>query len=225
MLAGETAKVGAPRFLHGAEWRVSATETGFRYAGSRRTLDLPPPGLLGRHQIMNAGTALAMLDAAGGFAVDEAAIRKGLAAVEWLGRLQRLTTGPLVRSLPAGTELWVDGAHNDSGGEVLAVQAAAWRDRPLDLVFGMLSSREPYELLQPLLPYVARLRSVAIPNEPASRSAEDSGSAAQATGIADVAAMDSVADAVTALAESSAPRRILICGSLYLAGAVLAENG
>jgi dihydrofolate synthase/folylpolyglutamate synthase len=224
-LAAAAEKAGAPPFAHGVRWRVAPAGSGFRYEGPGRTLDLPPPGLVGRHQVMNAGTALAMLDAAGGFTVDADAVRRGLAAVEWPARLQRLRRGPLIDRLMPGAELWLDGGHNDSGGEVLGIQAATWRDRPLDLVCGMLASKEPSEFLAPLVPFAARLRAVAIPDEPGSLTAEECAAAARAIGIADARPIGSVAEAVGMLAGPMPPPRILICGSLYLAGAVLRENG
>lgn len=225
VLVREAKSVGAELLMHGEAWRVTPTAAGFRYESAARTLDLPKPGLAGAHQIMNAGTAIAMIDAGGGFKVSDEAIAKGLGTVEWPGRLQRLTKGVLRQLVPAETELWLDGAHNDSGGEVLGAQAAAWRDRPLDVVLGMRMGKEPRELLRPMAPYVARLRTVAIPGDPVSLPAEDAAAAAREAGINDVAPAHSVSEAVLSLLDRNQPARILICGSLYLAGAILAENG
>ncbi|HEY0837193.1 MAG TPA: bifunctional folylpolyglutamate synthase/dihydrofolate synthase, partial [Azospirillum sp.] len=155
---------------------------------------------------------------------------RGLAMAEWPARLQRLTRGPLADPLPPGWELWLDGGHNDSAGEVLAAQAAAWARQgpalPLDLVFGMLASKEPREFLAPLTPFVRSLRSVAIPGEEASLSAEDAAAAARACGIADAEPAPDAAAALDSLtARAADPTRALICGSLYLAGSVLADNG
>jgi len=225
----EAETVGARLSLHGRDWEVAPDATGFLYRSPRRTLDLPPPALTGRHQFMNAGTALAMLDAAEGFAVDEAAVRRGLASVEWPGRLQRLTSGPLAAILPAGWELWLDGAHNDSGGESLGIQAADWSaanpSLPLDLVFGVRSEKQPADVLGPLVPFAARLRAVAIPGDPVSLSSDEAAQAARSVGITDSAPAASPEDAVRALVGAGGPpRRVLICGSLYLAGAILADN-
>ncbi len=229
-LVREAENVGASLAIHGRDWEVRPTAAGFLYRGAGRTLELPKPALAGRHQFMNAGTALAMLDAAGGFQIDETAVRRGLATVEWPGRLQRLTRGPLAAMLPPGWELWLDGAHNDSGGEALAAQAADWKTDPaplpLDLVFAVRSDKKPADILAPLVPFVARLRAIAIPGDAASMSAGDSLSAALGAGIADAAPAHAPADAVAALTVGIAgPRRILICGSLYLAGVVLERNG
>ncbi|MDQ2103273.1 bifunctional folylpolyglutamate synthase/dihydrofolate synthase [Azospirillum isscasi] len=234
-LAARAEVAGAP--VH--EWSVAPTDGGFRFESARRRIDLPLPGLAGAHQIVNAGVALACLDHLP-VVVDDAAVRRGLAAVEWPARLQRLTRGPLADSLPAGWELWLDGGHNDSAGEVLAVQAARWAqeepERPLLLVYGMLSSKEPREFLGPLAPFVTAARTVAIPGEEASLTAEDTAAATRACGIADSAAAADVAGALESLKTESlkteslkgrvtGPARVLICGSLYLAGTVLAENG
>jgi dihydrofolate synthase / folylpolyglutamate synthase len=144
--------------------------------------------------------------------------------------LQRLTKGPLAAMLPAGWELWLDGAHNDSGGESLGIQAADWHGAkpslPLDLVFGVRAEKQPADVLAPLTPFATRLRAVAIPGDPVSLPAEEAAQTARAVGIADSAPAASPDDAVRALvAAGGPPRRILICGSLYLAGAILADNG
>jgi len=223
-LLREADSVGAHPFAHGREWFVAEAGSGFRYEGPGRSIDLPPPGLLGRHQWMNAGTAIAMLDTAGGFTIGDDALRRGLSAVDWPGRLQRLTQGPLAAMLPPGWELWLDGAHNDSGGEVLGTQAAQWRDRPLDLIFGVRAEKVPADVLRPLAPYTQRLRAVAIPGDPASLPADEAATAARAAGFADAEAAGSIEEALGRLLQPGPPRRILICGSLYLAGAVLAGN-
>ncbi|MGY0789421.1 bifunctional folylpolyglutamate synthase/dihydrofolate synthase [Azospirillum argentinense] len=224
-LAIRAETVGAP--VPG--WSVTPTEGGFRFESDRRRIELPLPGLAGAHQILNAGVALACLDHLP-VKVDDAAVRRGLAAVEWPARLQRLTRGPLAEALPAGWDLWLDGGHNDSAGEVLAIQAARWAEeepkRPLLLVYGMLASKEPREFLGPLAPFVTVARTVAIPGEEASLPAEDTAAATRACGIADSAAAADVGSALEDLTgRVDGPARVLICGSLYLAGTVLAENG
>lgn len=219
--------VGAPLLLHDRDWRVTPEEDGFRYQGPGWVFDLPLPGLVGRHQIMNAGTALAMIEAAGRFEVDRDSVRSGLSQVAWPGRLQRLGGGRLADLLPDGCELWVDGAHNDSGGEALGRQAALWRTTgaTLDLIFGVRADKDPSAILAPLAPNVARLRAVEIPGDSSSLPSTETARHARALGIADVETAESITGAIESLVDSRVPQRILICGSLYLAGAVLRENG
>jgi len=223
------AAIGAPI----RPWAATPLPGGFRFESPKRQLDLPMPGLAGAHQIGNAGLALACLDHLP-LAVDEAAVRRGLASVEWPARLQRLTRGPLAAGLPPGWELWLDGGHNDSAGEVLARQAVDWSAAdaaengglPLLLIYGMLASKDPYEFLAPLAPFAHAMRSVAIPGEEASLTAEESAEAGRTCGIQDSAAAPGVAAALADLTQvRTGPSRVLICGSLYLAGSVLAENG
>ncbi len=227
-LIAEAVAAGAPLFLYGRDWRVTPLAGGFHYEGPERTLDLPAPALPGPHQIVNAATALTMLDVSGGVRIGTDAVRRGLTGATWPGRLQRLESGPLRDRLPAGWDLWLDGAHNDSGGEALARQAALWRaeDRmPLNLVFGVRADKNPAEIVAPLLPFAGRLRAVAIPGDLTSLGADEVAEVAMAAGFADSFAADSVAAAIDSLVDSCVPQRILICGSLYLAGAVLKENG
>jgi dihydrofolate synthase/folylpolyglutamate synthase len=226
-LIAEADRVGAQLYLHGRDWRVTEIAAGLRYQGPFRTLDMPMPALVGRHQIMNAGTALAMLDLSGSFQIGEQAIRSGLASVDWPGRLQHLVEGRLADALPTGWELWLDGAHNDSGAAALADQMVAWREGglPLDIIFAVRADKRPTEILRPLAPFVSRLRAIAIPGDSASAPVQDVAAAAGSVGIADVRSAQSVGEAIQSLVDSGAPRRILICGSLYLIGAVLGENG
>jgi dihydrofolate synthase/folylpolyglutamate synthase len=218
-------ETGSPLYWHGKDWRAEPTETGMRYEGSRWRLDLPAPSLIGRHQIDNAGAAIACLEGLEtSLRVDSGALARGLRGIEWPARLQRLTRGPLPAMLPPGGELWLDGGHNQAGGEVLAQQAANWRDRPLRLVFGMLNTHDARGFLKALARYVADVGTVAIPGEANSLSAEDAAAAARAAGLA-AESYPNVGAAVSDAAAKPGASRILICGSLYLAGTVLAENG
>jgi len=219
------AETGSPLYWHGYDWRAEPTASGMRYEGARWRLDLPAPSLVGRHQVDNAGAAIACLEGLErSFPVDPAAIARGLRATEWPARLQRLTRGPLARMLGAGSELWLDGGHNQAGGEVLAQHAQSWHDRPLHLIFGMLNTHDARGFLKALASHAADVGTVAIPGEANSLSAEDAAAAARAAGLA-AQSYASVAAAVAAAAGNPGLSRILICGSLYLAGTVLAENG
>jgi len=214
--------VGAPLFRHGVEWSAAMAPDGRLAYRGRRDCLLPPPGLIGPHQYDNAGTALACLERLDGFSVPYPALARGMGAVEWPARLQRLTSGTLPALLPADAELWLDGAHNPAGGAALARVASRWRDRPLRLVFGMLATHDPRGFLEPLAPLIDGLAALAIPGEPNARPAAELAEAAASLGI-DAAPAPGIADAIAAAAAPGA--RTLICGSLYLAGRVLAENG
>ncbi len=217
--------VDAPLLRHGAEWHVEVTESGFVYRGQARRIALPRPALPGVHQIANAGMAVAAAEAlAGRFAIGDGAIRTGLRTAEWPARLQRLMRGPLIELLPAGWELWLDGGHNPAAGEALAETARGWRDRPLYLVVGMINTKDVAGFLRPLAPQAASLTALSIPGNPAAVAPEEIAATGQALGLAAGTAPDAVA-ALKHIATASATARVLICGSLYLAGIVLAANG
>jgi dihydrofolate synthase/folylpolyglutamate synthase len=224
VLDRRAAEIGTTLRRHGQEWRAEPTDGGFRYTG-KGTLELPLPALPGRHQIDNAGLAVAATEQLEGFAITPAHLAAGLLKVEWPARLQRLTRGPLAAMVPAGSELHLDGGHNESGAIALADWAAATRNRgPLDIVIAMRSTKAADAYLARLAPHVRRLRSLSFP-EPAWLSAEALAELARQAGIADAATAPDVAAAVADIVHNSAgPRRILLCGSLYFAGKILAEN-
>ena len=222
-----------PLSVGGTDWIVKETAEGFHFSDATRAYDLPAPALLGAHQYQNAGLAIAAL-AALPQALPEAAIRQGLQKVEWPARLQRLTKGSLIPLLPKGSELWLDGGHNDSAGEVLAAQIQRWqredgaKPKPLFVILGMLTTKRPDEFLTCFGKYVAQLRTVAIQDEPLSFTASALAEEALKTGITQVKAIHTIQDALIDLGRITClatPPRILICGSLYLAGKVLATMG
>jgi dihydrofolate synthase / folylpolyglutamate synthase len=222
-------ELGAEQYRYGHEWQVDSAGTSMVFrdaAGERR---YPLPGLAGRHQIDNAGTAIACLKYLGQFAVDDQAIKRGMRDVNWPARLQRLTMGPLAAALPAGWELWLDGAHNASGGEALALMASDWANASdkllLYLISGSLSTHDPLGLLRPLAPYVTALRTVIVPGDHKTLPAEAVAESAQQAGIKAKPAADVGAALAGIVASTNGPARVLICGSLYLAGSVLADNG
>ena len=224
VIGAHATALGTTLFRHGADWSVESLSSGFVYRDARRRLELPPPGLLGWHQIANAGTAVACaVQLADRFPLGNDAIAEGVRSVRWPARLQRLARGPLVDPLPEGIELWLDGGHNPSAGDALARTVAGWDGRPLRLVLGMLDTKDPAAFLRPLAPYLQSVRTVAVPGEAHALPPERLAALARATGI-DAAPAPSVADAVAAHAAAGAPAHIMICGSLYLAGSVLAEN-
>jgi dihydrofolate synthase/folylpolyglutamate synthase len=228
------AQAKAPLFIGGQDWRIEKSAARFRYSDARQAFELPPPSLVGEHQYGNAALAVAALLGVqdSGFSIRDYpdALAKGIQTAIWPARLQKITEGRLYDLLPQGWELWLDGGHNDSAGEVLARQAEIWADEddclPLHLILGMLTTKRPEEFLAPLKPYAASLRAVAVPDEAWSFTADPLAAAARAAGI-DAAMPASGIEAALAnlMASSKKTARILICGSLYLAGHALRLNG
>ncbi len=200
-----------PVLRRGRDWWIAPEGAGLRYRDAEGELALPMPGLLGRHQIDNAGIAVAAIRAAG-LGITEFA---GLAHASWPARLQRLR-GHLAALVP-NRELWLDGGHNPGGGEALAAQLAEWG--PTHLLVGMKQAKDTAEFLRPLLPYAASLWAV---QEPGQHSALPVEAIRVASGgIARPG--PTIIDALRSLDDT--PGRVLICGSLYLAGEVLKADG
>ena len=231
VIAAEAATLAAPLFRMGREWQVTPTAAGFRYESDLLGLDLPAPALAGAHQLDNAATAVACVERlrAAKFAIDEAAVRKGLATVDWPARLQKLSRGPLVEALPPGCELWLDGGHNEDCGLALARMASDWAKEPaplpLYLVFGMLTTKDASGFLRPLARHAQAARAVPFPEGHSAYTPVEACARAAEVGLDCVPTNDIGAALEDLLATQPAPMRILICGSLYLAGAVLARNG
>jgi dihydrofolate synthase/folylpolyglutamate synthase len=191
----------------GRDWEIEETPDGVRFGEMR----LPRPGLLGAHQAENAGIAIAALRASG-LAIPVSAYARGVAAVEWPARLQPLH-GRLLALLPAGSSLFLDGAHNPGGGMALAEQLDRWAG-PTTLLVGMKNSKDVMEFLAPLLPRAARVFAVAEPGQHLALPVEEVIAASGGVAV-------SGPDVAGALRQITAPARVLICGSLYLAGEVL----
>jgi dihydrofolate synthase/folylpolyglutamate synthase len=216
--------LGVPLLRWRREWCCEAAGNGLRFSGEHCRLGLPSPSLLGAHQIVNAGTAIACLEQLRAFPLSAEAIARGLLHIEWPARLQRLTRGPLVAMMPQGWELWLDGGHNPGAGVILADVAANWRDRPLYLVVGMMNTKDAAGFLAPLAPYAKELAAVRIPGEENPLPAEAIVASARSVGMS-AAAAPSVDAALARFTLDSTAGRALICGSLHFAGTVLAENG
>jgi dihydrofolate synthase / folylpolyglutamate synthase len=215
-LLAHAARIGAPVRLRGRDWDIAPVGYGLRFEDAAGALDLPAPALLGAHQHDNAGIAVAALRAAG-LGLPDDAFAAGVASAEWPARLQRLH-GHLAGLLPAGWELWLDGGHNPGAGRALAAQLDAWRDRPVHLVVGMKQSKDAAEFLRPLIPRAATAWAVAEPGQHLALPVE--AIVAASGGAAHIGPR--VADALQSVAAASGPpARVLICGSLYLAGEVL----
>ena len=222
-IAARAIETGAPLFRAGQEWHGAAKDGCLSYHGVR-TRALPLPVLPGPHQIVNAATAVAAAEMLPGrLRLDDTAIAAGLVRAHWPARLQRLTRGPLVDLLPAGCALWLDGGHNEDGARAIAAWAATLTDgAPLDIVLALRSTKRAEPVLEALRPALRRLVCVGNPADPVASPPDLLADAARRIGITPVLEAPDVAAGLRLL---DAPRRVLVCGSLYLAGAVLADNG
>jgi dihydrofolate synthase/folylpolyglutamate synthase len=182
-------------------------------------LDLPLPALAGAHQIENAGIALAALRALG---QGEAAFEAAMTRVVWPARMQRLRRGPLPEAAPQA-ELWLDGGHNPHAARALAALLKSMPARPTHLICGMLNTKDVTGYMAPLAGLAQSLHAVSIPGQAATLPAAQTAAAARAAGLAAHEA-DSVAHALAAITSENPQARVLICGSLYLAGEILKEN-
>jgi dihydrofolate synthase/folylpolyglutamate synthase len=181
--------------------------------------------LPGRFQIYNAGTAIAAIRALADPRIDDSAIARGLRQAEWPGRMQRLGPGPILKLAPSGTEIWLDGGHNPSAGRAVAESLAELDERvsrPLSLVTGMLKTKEAAGYFRPFKGLARRVITIAIPGEENAMPADELARIARAEGL-DASPAASIEEAVRHASQiPGAPVRLLIGGSLYLAGRVLA---
>lgn len=231
VIARRAEALDAPLCLYGQDFFAHQEHGRMIYQDDQGLFDLPLPRLVGRHQIDNAALAIAMLRRAG-WGV-ESALEKGLRSVEWPARMQRLARGPLVELAPDGAEIWLDGGHNPHGAAAIARAICDFEERaekPLYLICGMLKTKDAGGFFAAFQGLARLVLTVAIPGEEASRGAGELYDAARASRL-DACPADTVEDAMMQVSAWSRARpyegspRILICGSLHLAGYVLAENG
>jgi dihydrofolate synthase/folylpolyglutamate synthase len=218
-------ELGAPLHEAGRDWDVFEQQGRLIFQTATTLLDLPLPRLNGRHQIDNAGAAIAVASLVFGNALTQPAIEWGLTHAQWPARLERLGAGALSDEVGDGTELWLDGGHNEAGGKVVAQALAELDERvavPMHLIWGMMETKDAHAFLAPFKGLVERVYTVPIPEEPGAFRAEDLAAIAAAEGFA-VTATGGVPEALSLsrAALAGRPARVLICGSLYLAGNVL----
>lgn len=230
VLVSTAERLGAPSFIYGQDFIAFEENGRLVYQDETGLMDLTPPRLPGRHQYANAAAAIAAVRAAG-FAVTPLIADRALDTVSWPARMQRLQTGTLVDLAPAGAEIWLDGGHNPGAGTVIAEALAEQEDRhprPLFLIAGMINTKDQTNYFRAFGGMVRHVFTVpvagseaGVPNDVLATRAVEAGLSAEP--------IASVGNALMLLRdtwdEREAPPRILIGGSLYLAGAVLAENG
>jgi dihydrofolate synthase/folylpolyglutamate synthase len=219
-------RVRAPLRVSGEHWNASEEHRRLVYQDDDGLVDLPGPKLIGRHQFVNAGVAVAALRASG-LKIPQRAYETGLVKAEWPARMQRLTHGSLVRQAPADSEIWLDGGHNPDGGRAVAASLADIEERapkPLIMIVGMLGTKDFEGYLRHFSGLALRLYAVPVPNAERSLSPGQIADAANKLGIPAESANDVEAALAAIKALSLSAPRILIGGSLYLAGDVLARN-
>ena len=225
----QAARIKAPIKIAGEDWTATEERGRLVYQDDAGLLDLPAPRLYGRHQFENAGVAIAALRAVGDLKLPPAAFEIGIAKADWPARMQRLSQGRLAALAPSGSELWLDGGHNADGGRAIANALADLEERvsrPLVLIVGMLSTKDCESFLKNFAGLARRIVAVPIPRQDKSFSADAIAAAARAVGIPAQSSTDlEAALAAIGRFELEAQPRILITGSLYLAGAVLGANG
>lgn len=226
----QAARNRAPLQVSGQDFTAQPDQGRITYQDEDGLSDLPLPALGGNHQIMNAGVAIAALKAAG-LLPGEAEIAQGLRTIKWPGRLQPLTHGPLVDMCPDGAEIWLDGGHNPAAGLSVARFMGEQEERsprPLYLIAGMLTTKDPIGFFRPFEGLARHVAAVPISSTTTARSPEDLADLARCAQLeaTPFRSLDAaLADVAACSARDGEPPRVLICGSLYLAGEALARNG
>jgi dihydrofolate synthase/folylpolyglutamate synthase len=224
----QAARLQAPVKIAGEDWTTTEERSRLVYQDEAGLIDLPAPKLYGRHQFENAGLAIAALRAIPALKLPQSAYEAGIIRADWPARMQRITQGRLVELAPAGSELWLDGGHNPDGGRAIAAAFADLEERvsrPLVLIAGMLSTKDSAGFLRNFTGLARRLIAVPVPQAEKGMPAEALSEVARAIGLP-ATSRDNIEEALAATAkfELDPPPRILITGSLYLAGEVLKAN-
>ena len=227
LLAGIAAERAAPAMIGGRDFTFFEQAGRLVYQDDRGLIDLPLPRLRGRHQLANAATAIAAMRHAGIDIADDA-IETAMTTVSWPGRMERLKPGRLAELAPAGAEIWIDGGHNPAAAMVIATELAELEERspmPVVLVAGMLTTKDPAGFFSPFAGLAERVIAVPIRDSDSGHDPVTLARFAEEAGLA-AATAASVAEALAAIAGSrgDGPVRVLITGSLYLLGEVLADN-
>jgi dihydrofolate synthase/folylpolyglutamate synthase len=222
-------RLRAPLHAAGQHWHVNIERSRLVYQDDRGLMDLAAPRLFGRHQFDNAGLAIATLRAIDTFRIDSAAFEAGIVNADWPARMQRLSSGALVDQAPPGCELWLDGGHNAEGGRVAAAALGDLEERvsrPLVVIVGMMANKDAGAFLANFAGLTRHIIAVPIPDRDNAMPPDRLADAARALGmrVEISTGVEAALRGLTRLAYE-VPPRILITGSLYLAGPMLAANG
>jgi dihydrofolate synthase / folylpolyglutamate synthase len=228
-IEAQAKRMHAPLHAAGQEWQVNVERGRLVYQDDRGLMDLAAPRLFGRHQFDNAGLAIATLRAQNAFKIEPAAFEAGIVNAEWPARMQRLASGALIDQAPPGCELWLDGGHNAEGGRVAAAALGDLEERvsrPLVVIAGMMANKDAGAFLANFAGLTRHIIAVQIPDRDNAMPPDRLADAARQLGmrVESAAGVDAALRSLARLAYE-VPPRILITGSLYLAGHVLAANG
>ena len=212
-------EVGATCKIYGQHWHVWEENGRLIFQDENGLLDLPLPKLIGAHQVQNAGIALATLRYLG---KDSSSYDGAMLNADWPARMQKLKNGPLITLAP-DAEIWLDGGHNKAAGHALSEAISRLQSRKLFLIVGMLNTKDVMGYMQPLLNKSSDLYGVSIPGEAATMSAQETVDIAKEVGFKAIVS-ENVESAIKDIVKYDHNARILICGSLYLAGNILKEN-
>lgn len=229
VIEAQAKRLRAPLFAANESWHVNVEHGRLVYQDDRGLMDLAAPRLFGRHQFDNAGLAIATLRATSAFKISHAAFESGIVNAEWPARMQRLASGPLLDWGPAASEIWLDGGHNAEGGRVAAAALGDLEERvsrPLVVIAGMMANKDAKGFLANFAGLTRHIIVVPVPGADNAMSPDRLADAARSLGMR-VEIAPGIEAALRALARLAyeVPPRILITGSLYLAGHVLAING
>lgn len=216
-------RLHTPLSIAGQDWDCHAQNGRMVFQDADGLLDLPLPKLMGSHQISNAGNAVAVMRILKDPRITEDHIAEGLQTVSWPARMQRLKSGALSSMLREGAELWLDGGHNADAGVVLADTLKAMPAKPLVIIWGMLNTKDAQQFFRPLAAIADHVITLAIPDEANAIPAEQLAQTVRALGT-EVSLAENILSAVQLASHLQPAARILICGSLYLAGHVLAQE-
>jgi dihydrofolate synthase / folylpolyglutamate synthase len=229
VIEARASRLRAPVFAAGQQWHVGVERGRLVYQDDRGLMDLAAPKLFGRHQFDNAGLAIATLRAIDAFRISAAAFEAGIVNAEWPARMQRLASGALVDLAPAGSDVWLDGGHNAEGGRVAAAALGDLEERvsrPLVIIAGMMGNKDASGFLANFAGLTRHIIAVPIPDQDNAMPPDRLADAVRQLGMrVEIAASVDAALRTLASLAHEVPPRILITGSLYLAGHVLSANG
>lgn len=226
VLQEEAAKTGADLFAFGYDWVVEKTDSGMSFSSKKHEIpDLPSPALFGDHQVINAGTAIATILSLKNFKIDNNTIKQGLVNAKWAARMQHITKGKLTTLLPEGYEIWIDGAHNESGAQILSCALNDMEPKPTFLICGFTKGRNPTSFFQYLKGQEEHICSVLIQTEQSAQNADSIAKELNNSGFK-ASPFESIEQALSFIAEYNKGRegRVVFCGSLYLASDAMTLN-